>query len=147
MNMRQLIFWFWHFYVVKWHCEVGPFSTKIGFVKTEVPMTVLTCKYKCFNVTSWITSSATFSGKYLNLNANFWITSFLTSCWLSLLVRFSHAGWFLTSVNCNPKYQTYKETKKINKKKLCTFHNLYLLQHRNSTWNFIIDLSNLCFST
>ena len=23
----DIIFWFWHFYVVKWHCKVGPFST------------------------------------------------------------------------------------------------------------------------
>ena len=29
-----------HFYVVKGHCEVGPFSAKMGFDKIEAPMTV-----------------------------------------------------------------------------------------------------------
>ena len=30
----------WYFYIVKWHCEIGGLVHKMGFDKTEVPMTV-----------------------------------------------------------------------------------------------------------
>ena len=90
------------------------------FVKPNIA-SLFTCLKSRRRVTSWMTSSATFSGKNLNLNWNFFLGSFLTFWTLIFLSMRSQSSWFWLSVNWRPKYHSWKK----ESEKTCLTLSLY----------------------